>query len=90
MRQASIYVVAADGRRPRRPRRLTLPDWIGVGGGLAWSPDGKWIAFEDPNCLGIFVTRVDGSRRRPIAVGGNWCRDYGSVTGSDPDWQPLR
>jgi WD40-like Beta Propeller Repeat len=89
VREGSIYVVRADGRRPRR---LQLPDGAFANGGLAWSPDGKRIAFEDADCFdgGIFATRVAGRSRRVTLLAANWCREYGLNAATDPDWQPLR
>jgi Tol biopolymer transport system component len=89
VRQGGIYLVRADGRQPRR---LRLEGEGLASGGLAWSPDGKRIAFEDADCFGggIFVTRVDGRAKHATTLGGNWCREFGSIAATDPDWQPLR
>ena len=89
VRGGSIYLVRANGRQPRR---LQLPGEGFATGGLAWSPDGKRIAFENSNCDGggIFATRVDGRAKRVTGLGVNWCREFGSNAATDPDWQPLQ
>jgi hypothetical protein len=89
VRQSSIHLVRADGQQPRL---LQLPQGAFANGGLAWSPDGKRIAFENSDCFegGIFVTRVDGRAKHATMLGANWCREFGSNAATDPDWQPLR
>jgi Tol biopolymer transport system component len=32
-----------------------------------WSPDGQWIAYDDPSVRVVFVTRVDGTRFSAIS-----------------------
>jgi Tol biopolymer transport system component len=88
VRAGTIRVVRADGRRSRR---LQLAEGHFASGGLAWSPDGKRIAFENADCFGggIFVTRV-GRPRRTTMLAANWCREYGADAATAPDWQPLR
>jgi Tol biopolymer transport system component len=81
-----LYVATADGATLRQ---------IGVGGtGLAWSPDGRWIARAvDPHaiqnhadpctsapCRRLFVIRADGSEDRALAEG--------SADASVPVWSP--
>jgi Tol biopolymer transport system component len=87
VRRGSIHLVRANGRRSRRLRMPGL-----ASGGLAWSPDGRRIAFEDSDCFagGIFVARVDGRSKHATMLGANWCREFGSNAATDPDWQPLR
>ena len=89
VRRGSIYLVRANGQQPRR---LPLPGEGFASGGLAWSPDGKRIAFENSDCYGggIFATRVDGKSKHATMLGANWCREFGSNAATDPDWQPLR
>jgi Tol biopolymer transport system component len=48
-------------------------------GGLAWSPDGKQIAFSDFD--GIYVIKADGSGRRPVV------RSH-VIRGDGPSWSP--
>jgi TolB protein len=89
VRQGGIYLARANGRRARR---LQMEGEGFATGGLAWSPDGKRIAFENSDCFegGIFVTRVDGRAKHATMLGANWCREFGSNAATDPDWQPLR
>lgn len=89
VRESSIYVVRANGRQQRR---LELPGEGFATGGLAWSPDGKRIAFENADCFagGIFATRVDGRAKRVTLLASNHCRQGESIAATDPDWQPLR
>jgi Tol biopolymer transport system component len=89
VRDGSIYLVRANGRQQRR---LELPGEGFATGGLAWSPDGKRIAFENSDCFagGIFVTRVDGRAKRVRLLASNHCRQSESIAATDPDWQPLR
>jgi Tol biopolymer transport system component len=88
VRQGSIYLVRPDRRRPRR---LQIEGAGFATGGLAWSPDGKRIAFENADCFagGIFATRVD-RRARATLLDSNHCRQLESIAATDPDWQPLR
>jgi Tol biopolymer transport system component len=89
VREGRIYLARANGRRARR---LRLPGEGFATGGLAWSPDGKRIAFENSDCFagGIFVTRVDGRAKRATLLASNHCRQSESIAATDPDWQPLR
>jgi Tol biopolymer transport system component len=89
VRDSSIYVIRAKGGRPRR---LGPPEGIGASGGLAWSPDGTRIAFENSDCFegGISIVRLDRRRSELVSLAGNWCREFGAIASSDPDWQPLR
>jgi Tol biopolymer transport system component len=61
------------------PVRRSPPPIRHDAGGLAWSPDGKQIAFSDFGA--IYVIKKDGSGRRPIAsrrtIAGDW-----------PSWSP--
>jgi Tol biopolymer transport system component len=55
-----IYVVDANGRRPRRLTRGMDP---------VWSPDGRWIAFVDDSpyrCFQIYVMRPNGRDQRVL------------------------
>jgi dipeptidyl aminopeptidase/acylaminoacyl peptidase len=55
-------------RRGGAPRRLD-EDGKPAAGGLAWSPDGAWLAYrgEAPEGYGLVVSRPDGSERRRVA-----------------------
>jgi TolB protein len=65
-------VLFISGRKGEHARRLTPPEIVpDPRHGLAFSPDGKRIAFAGwcAGCMpGIFVVRSDGSRLRRIAV----------------------
>jgi hypothetical protein len=56
--------------------------WVGEGSppGLAWSPDGTWLAMttldQDPSRYGMWVVRADGSEEHYLGPG--W----------DPIWRP--
>src|SRR3954454_10537891 len=81
----SVYIVRADGRGLRR---------VATGEGAnspeepAWSPDGRWIAYDSFDS-GVWAQRLDGTGARQVAYGG--IGDQGAVTFAyGPDWQPLR
>lgn len=86
-----IYLANADGTNPRKIVGETNAKF------LAWSPDGKWIAFssnpsgkENVN-WNIDAVQIDGSQRRTIIIGGStpsWSNDasriaFGSCRGAD-------
>jgi Tol biopolymer transport system component len=57
VRAVNLYLVNADGSRPRALTHITLAQGLNVGPSPAWSPDGTHIAFP-----------VDGPARRNLAV----------------------
>lgn len=65
--RSDLWIVATDGATP--PRRLTEAD--GSEGGVAWSPDGRWLAFVakrgDQETSQIWVLPLaDGGEARPV------------------------
>jgi len=72
-----IYIANADGTNPRKILGESNAKY------LAWSHDGKWIAFssqpslQENSPINIDAIRVDGSGRRIIVVGG-----------TQPTWSP--
>jgi len=72
-----IYVANADGSNAHKILGETNAKY------LAWSHDGKWIAFaskpnaNQPGNINIDAVFLDGSRRRTIVIGG-----------SMPSWSP--
>lgn len=72
-----IYIANADGTHPRKILGESNAKY------LAWSHDGKWIAFssqpslQENSPVNIDAIRVDGSGRRIIVVGG-----------MQPSWSP--
>jgi len=67
-----LFVVSSSGGRPRRITHTT--GRFEDDHGLAWSPDGKFLAFErqvdDYNS--IFVARIDGSRVKRLTPDYWW------------------
>ena len=76
----SLYVMGADGSRPRR---------LTSGGAPVWSPDGRSIAFvrRGPGGRGsdVYVVRLDGSGLRRLTEGRQW----NTVDGWSPDGATL-
>jgi Tol biopolymer transport system component len=72
-----IWTANADGSN-QRP--LTEPIGVVGSGSPRWSPDGRWIAYDEhlPNGLrGVFVIAAEGGARREIATGAipRWSQD---------------
>jgi serine/threonine-protein kinase len=42
-------------------RTITVPQWLGAIAEIAWSPDGRWIAFTDAKNGALRLVAVDGS-----------------------------
>ena len=62
--ESSIWTIRADGSDPRQV--------VADGEGVEWSPDGRWIAYNNsPRGAGmnVWVARADGSRPRMLAAG---------------------
>jgi TolB protein len=75
----SIYVAHVDGSGERRLIDGSyLTGSSGLYGGNAWSPDGRKIAFTDPDGR-LSVMNPDGSRRRMLMR---------RAPGSGPSWSP--
>lgn len=86
-----IYIANADGGNPKKILGESNAKY------LAWSHDGKWIAFssqpsqQEGAPVNIDAIRVDGSGRRTIVIGGRqptWSPDdtmvaFASCRGSD-------
>jgi TolB protein len=70
----AVAVMNADGSGRQD---LTVPTFAQTGG-LSWSPDGKQIAYDNPNG-GVAVVKVDGSGSLQL---GDCCSDGG------PAWSP--
>jgi dipeptidyl aminopeptidase/acylaminoacyl peptidase len=73
-----VYVVAAAGGTPERVTRLADPV-----GGVAWSPDGAWLALSVAPGGGmnqqIYLVRPDGKDLQRITDGGrdaNWLGEW--------------
>jgi len=86
----SIWTMRPDGSQQRD---LTSPIDLGVIGGVAWSPDGKRLAFtvqtsihEPLDVIGVLVMDADGSNKQGlqnIPVRPGWrCDPQG------PTWSP--
>jgi Tol biopolymer transport system component len=79
-RTSAVFVMTLRGQNQRR--------LLGNAGGPAWSPSGRYIAFE--RGAEIYVARSDGTgaRRVPYDIkrrlGGDIAGEY-----SNPSWQPL-
>jgi TolB protein len=63
-----VFVMHSDGTHV-----MKVTDSHGSSGDAAWSPDGKWIAFDAdrgdaPTKQGIYMIRGDGSRLRRVTV----------------------
>ena len=69
-----MYVVNADGTGKRRLTRFNTSSW----GGLAWSPDGRRIAFG--RNWQIWVMNADGRGQRQLTRQG--------VHNFRPEWSP--
>lgn len=71
-----IWVVGIDGRHPRRVTTGTDAD-------PAWSPNGRWIAFDRAvhpgKTLDIWVVRAHGAQPRELKAGNST---------SQPEWSP--
>ena len=79
-RTSAVFVVTSRGENRRR--------LLASAGGPAWSPSGRYIAFE--RGAEIYVAKSDGTRARRIPydikrrLGTDIAGDY-----SNPSWQPL-
>jgi len=74
-----VYVMNADGSGLKLLSRIVT---TGLPGGLAWSPDGRRIAFAGfpPKTGGIHVLNADGTRQRRLTRTANF--DFA------PTWSP--
>ena len=81
----AIHVMDVDGTN----RRLILDGVSDTSIGLAWSPDGAYIAFTsnmlDVPVWALYLMRVDGSEIRRLS--GDDLSGYG--VGEDIAWQPI-
>src|SRR5262245_52600461 len=92
-RPRRLFVVPADGTAP--PRVVVADEGSEEGhAGLAWSPDGSWLAFSaarDPDWdlerfADLFVVAVHGEEAEPIRM--TRARDFGGVAYRQPSWSP--
>ncbi len=84
--QWEMYLMEPDGSNQRRlnraPARMEMPRGGGAVSRMAWSPDGRFIAFNSfrDGRYDIYVMNADGTEARQLTEGQghNW----------DPDWGP--
>lgn len=83
VRHRTGFIVGADGRglRPLTTQGLDVRT-------LAWSPDGRQIAFQSDKGGGIFVEDMDGGNMHRVAASGS--SSAKPATATAPDWQPVR
>jgi Tol biopolymer transport system component len=74
----AVYVVDVDGTNAQR---ITPEGQIA---GAQWSPDGRWLAFSepDPSLSEVFVVHPDGTRLRAITSSAD------GLGSSGPVWSP--
>lgn len=77
--RSALFVMSANGTGLRR-----ITSWTSQAGQPDWSPDGKWILYNDgsgsaPGSQHLFLIRPDGTRRTPIPNGDG---------GAQPTWSP--
>ena len=81
---SSVFVVSADGSRPRRLTRGAVDSYP------SWAPDGRTIVFaratggpfsREPYSVSVYSVSVDGKQLRRLTDGGLDDR---------PDWRPRR
>ena len=80
VRATSVYLVNADGTNERK--WLENPNGFG---GVAWSPDGKWVAFSQRNAkqeVNLFVLELRTGKQKNITAR---LRGLG-MNFSSPDW----
>lgn len=82
VRGSRLYTVRASGRGLKR---VPTPG-ADSPAQPAWSPDGRWIAYESFDS-GVWAQRLDGTGLRQVAAGA--VSGGSSVRAFDPDWQPL-
>jgi len=72
----AIFLMKADGTD-----KQCLVDTAGPDTSPAWSPDGRWVAFQGGTAEqeDIFVVRADGTRLRQLTETAEW--DAAVVTG---------
>jgi Tol biopolymer transport system component/C-terminal processing protease CtpA/Prc len=69
-----LCVVDADGKNPRTLAKGLIADPIQVGRPLAWSPDGRWLAFFTSGVRGftnVAVVAASGGDARPVSFLAN-------------------
>jgi TolB protein len=66
---AAVYVMKPDGTD-----RRCLVDTTGPDTGPAWSPDGRWVAFQGGTAEqeDLFVVRADGTGLKPLTDTPDW------------------
>jgi hypothetical protein len=91
VRNSSLVVVDATRGTQREVAHAARPD-LGLGDGVAWSPDGGTLVFVDLEIEGcgthqvirrLTLVGVDGSNRRPLFPTSCAYDDW------DPDWRRL-
>jgi C-terminal processing protease CtpA/Prc/Tol biopolymer transport system component len=69
-----LCVIDADGKSPRTLAKGLIADPISVGRPLAWSPDGRWLAFFTSGVRGftnVAVVAASGGDARPVSFLAN-------------------
>lgn len=72
--------------------------WVGMKDGVAWSPDGKWLAFcghpgqdggWDSANTELWICRPDGTGLKSLSKGNDYCLTAGSISDmAEGDWAP--
>lgn len=69
-----LCVIDADGKNPRSLAKGLIADPIQVGKPLAWSPDGRWLAFFTSGVRGftnVAIVATSGGEAKPVSFLAN-------------------